>query len=112
MKKVFVPNVPTRYDHVIQQRVPSIDISKAAEFGDIKLLSDYDPSAGKTDFKSALIDMELLNIETGTAPYVLMAGDPILISMAIHHCLERFGMVTALRWDRNNSRYEPVELVS
>jgi len=58
---VLVPNVPTRYDHLLQQRVPSIDVGKAANYGEIRLLSPYDPAGGVGNIEAAIDDV-VINI--------------------------------------------------
>lgn len=109
---VLVPNVPTRYDHLLQQRVPSIDVGKAANFGEIKLLSPYDPAGGVGNIHAAIDDVCIAidKLTVDVRPTIVMAGDPVLISVAVAKALRYFGAIKVLRWNRNSNEYDQLEI--
>lgn len=109
---VLVPNVPTRYDHLLQQRVPSIDVGKAANFGEIKLLSPYDPAGGVGNIEAAIDDVciAIQKLPGNIQPTIVMAGDPVLISVAVAKALRYFDKINVLRWNRNDNDYEQLEI--
>lgn len=106
MPKVMIPNLPTRFDQATRQRVPSIDINPAAQYGEFAyLVNDFN---GDTD--SAL--SELANQMDAMNPddIILCVGDIVLIAAAIAYANDTFGAARILRWSRNKKSYDLLEI--
>lgn len=102
MRKVFIPQVPTRFDKATGARVPSIDLNPAAEFGEMVEMSS---SGNIAEVSSAIRDMM-------PGDMILATGDIILVAAAIAKASQRFGAISVLRWDKKRRQYtiEEVEL--
>ena len=104
--RVFIPNLPTRFDPVADCRVASVDISDALRFGEL----DYFNHIGMQPSPNVLETM-ILNIRTKVKgfykpdDFILAIGDPILIAAAIHYALEESRVVNVLRWSRADRAY-------
>ena len=42
--------------------------------------------------------------------YVLLSGDPIVISLVIHNMLNEYGVITVLKWSGQDKMYIPISL--
>lgn len=111
MQRVFLPHVPTRFDPLTSQRVPSIDFTPAAEFGKLQQLTTFDRAIESDDVNDAL-DQIQTNLSSLTPnDYIVAAGDPILIAAAISYANDLIGVARVLRWDRQSKSYNLVEVV-
>jgi hypothetical protein len=72
----------------------------AREFGEIEICSH-----ARDDMQIAKnrISDRLMNFENGDM--LLLIGHPILIGLAMHQLLLRFGRLPCLVWDRDHYRY-------
>jgi len=107
MAKVFIPNLPTRYDNVTQKRIPSIDLNPASVFGELQPIFEGKPS-NYDDAFDAIEDC--IKGEMMPGDYILSVGDVILVAAAILYANEAFDCARVLRWDRQQHRYEKVEV--
>ena len=110
-KRVFLPHVPTRYDRLAEQRVPSIDFTPAAEYGKLTRLTTFDQAIDPADLDDAL-DQIQTNLSSLTPnDYIVAAGDPILIAAAISYANDLIGVARVLRWERAEQCYKLMEVV-
>lgn len=108
-KKVFVPQMPSRYDQSIDSWVPIVDLSSAEEFGEIEVL--LPPEAGRMapEEIAAILAKKLYNIYD--EDWLLAAGDPVLIGItAAFIALRLDGCLRILRWDKRRRNYDPIEV--
>lgn len=109
-RKVFIPNLPTRHDEATQQRVPSLDLNPAAQFGELVTLTEgalHDlPALHRARDAIRIATMKDLRPQD----CILCVGDVALTALCIAHALARNGHVTLLRWDRNKRSYDAVEV--
>lgn len=111
MKRVFLPHVPTRFDPLSQTRVASIDFTPATKFGQLVELTNFDRAVASGDINDAL-DQIQTNLSALTPnDFIVAAGDPILIAAAISYANDLIGVARVLRWDRQSSQYNLVEVV-
>lgn len=111
-RKVFIPNLPTRHDEATQQRVPSLDLNPAAQFGELVTLTEG-PISDLPALRSArdVIRTKTLK-DIGPGDCILCVGDVALTALCIAYALTRNGAVTILRWDRNKRSYDAVAVTA
>lgn len=111
MSKVYVPNIPTRYDPITEGRVSAINLEPATKFGELVQLVPSDTDLSNDGISNALDLLGETLKDYGPDDFVLSAGDPILIAAAICYASDAAGDVKVLRWDRNNRRYQLLEVI-
>jgi hypothetical protein len=107
--KVLVPHLPTKWDAATDQRIPSVNLNPAAEFGKITVL--FDDLVPFTNAQPA-VDSVIEKIETvmNADDLLLCVGDPILAAAALAAASRRFGIIRVMRWDKSELKYEVVEV--
>lgn len=111
-RSVFIPHLPTRYEPLNGGRVPTIDLTPAAEFGRLVLLSELERSGSITQ---EVLPRLIGQINFGMAAFkagdcIVAVGDPILVAAAISYASDLCGSVTVLRWDRHTKSYSELEV--
>lgn len=106
--KVYLPQIPKRFDNDRVQMVTAFDFSSAAVHGElIPIISEsYDP---------AFMEQATEEIKKGLADYkaddfFLAVGSPIAIAVCSGVILRRFGSMKMLKWERRLSTYRIVEI--
>lgn len=109
-RKVLVPNLPTRFDAAVRDRVPSIDLNTATRFGDLVCATRDPIEPPMLGTAIAAVKAEVARMVEGDM--VLITGDPVLSAAAIHFAALHFGEnpVRVLRWDRQRSVYDELEV--
>lgn len=107
--RVFIPQVPSRYDATISRWVPTVNLEPAKSFGELKVL--LPPEAGRMpvhELRIILAD----GLETMTGEdWLLTTGDPIIMGITMVIAARKLkGLLRILRWDRQTRSYEPVEV--
>lgn len=105
-RKVYIPQLPTRWDVATQQRVPSIDTNPATVFGE--LVTVFGPDVSKEDAIAQLRAVGPPSI--GPADYILAAGDVVMLVMLVMGAINRNGRATLLRWDGESKTYRTEEI--
>lgn len=110
MPKVFVTQVPNKRDHATGAFVPSVNISPAAEHGEvIVMMPPSAPFHATGDLVRQLREhLRDYNYERGDALVAL--GDPAIIAVACAILGKDFGRFIVLKWDRNVARYLPAHV--
>lgn len=109
MNKVYVPQVPSRYDQHIQSWVPTVNLDPAKAFGQIEIL--LPPEAGRMApeslYKILLKGMEKITKDD----WLLATGDPIITAIVTTLAVQKLdGLLRLLRWDKRAKAYEPIEI--
>lgn len=109
MNKVYVPQVPSRYDQAIQSWVPTVNLDPAKAFGQIDIL--LPPEAGRMA-PEALRKILLKGLQTITKQdWLLATGDPIITAIVATIAVQKLGgLLRLLRWDKRAKAYEPIEI--
>lgn len=109
MNKVYVPQIPSRYDSQIQSWVPTVNLDPAKAFGQIEIL--LPPEAGRMA-PDALRKILLKSMEKITAnDWLLATGDPVITAIATTISVQKLdGLLRLLRWDKRVKAYEPIEI--
>lgn len=106
MPRVFIPQVPSRYDAGAGQRVPSVNLRPAAEFGElvpmlpsIGMEAMLSPQPVTNKMKAALSDFT-------DQDFLLCLGDPTAIGIAFALAARaNNGKVRVLKWLKQERRY-------
>lgn len=108
MRKVFIPSLPTRFDAATKERVPSLDLNPAAQYGELVKLVEG-PVDG--DNINEAIDQVKTGInDCGIDDYILCVGDVVLTAAAIVVVCRWHGKANILRWDRVRRGYDVMEV--
>jgi len=107
MPKVFIPQLPTRFDKATGQRIPTIDTNPAAKFGE--LVQMFGPDVPKGKALAALSSADGAPA-IGPGDSVLAVGDVALLAVVLVKAIERNGRATLLRWDSESKTYRPEEV--
>ena len=107
--KVFVPQVPSRYDQGIESWVPTVNLDPAKEYGELEVL--LPPEAGRMELQEvqAILSKKLYDI--CEEDWLLATGDPVLIGITAALAANRLdGHLRILRWNKRQKSYDPVEV--
>ena len=108
MPKVYVPQVPSKYDTATKLWVPSVNLDYAKQFGDIVVM--LPPNANRLHINPLVTALREQMRDYSTEDYIVAVGDPSLIAAA--SCIaarKTNGLLRILKWDRLSSSYIPVE---
>lgn len=106
--KVFAPQCPTRYDPMLDTRVPIVDLLPAKRFGDVVVLL---PNNVTGMMMSPIVTClkERLS-EFDNRDFLIAIGDPSIIAAAAGIILKRLGTMKMLKWDKRLKDYNVVEI--
>lgn len=107
--RVFFPQIRSRYDRELGCWVPVISLNPARAFGTTVVL--LPPEAGRME-PDVLCSMLSEKLSTVTAQdWLVPVGDPLIVGIATVLMVQRLGgRLRILRWDRQGSVYEPLEV--
>lgn len=103
--KVYVTQIPARLEGGAW--VPTVDISPAAEHGDVKILL---PSGMNFHASSSVVKQlrEGLRPFRDDVDFLLPLGDPLVMVLASALLGKRWGSFQMLKWDRFTRTYAPI----
>lgn len=107
-RKVYIPQLPTRYDKATNQRIPSIDANPASQFGE--LVTIFGQDVNRTRALATMRAEKPIGVDIGPEDYILAVGDVVLLALTIVHALQRNGRATLLRWDNETKSYRTEEI--
>lgn len=109
MSKVYIPQIPSRFDPATQLWIPMMDVKPAKRFGEIVIM--FEQRNSRAEFHSivgALRD-KLKTYEPHD--YLVAIGDPAIIAAAALIIGDRCGgHLRLLKWDRNERDYNVTEI--
>jgi hypothetical protein len=111
MSKVYVPQIPSRYDGGTNLWIPTINIKPAEQFGEVVVM--LPPAAARSGIDACAAVIAERMSEFGAEDYLVAVGDPTLYAIAAVHAARRAdGVLRMLKWDRLKSGYvlEEVEV--
>lgn len=108
MSRVFVPQVPSRYDVSASAWMPTVNIDPAKKFGELKVM--LPPEASRLELSSIVSMLKRMMTDFGPDDYVLALGDPMIISLAAVIAERAAGHLRLLKWDRMSRQYLPMEV--
>lgn len=107
--RVFIPQVPSRYDRTINHWVPTVNLEPAKAYGEIDVL--LPPEAGR--MLPADLHAVLTRALATMSPedWIVTTGDPLIMAMTMVIAARQLnGLLRILRWDRQSRTYEPIEV--
>ncbi|HET8689561.1 MAG TPA: hypothetical protein VFM18_23370 [Methanosarcina sp.] len=109
-RKVFVTQIPVRRDAATDGFVPTVNISPAAEHGDvIVMMPPRAPFYATDDLVRQLREhLKDYNFERGDS--IVPLGDPAIMAAAFALLGSMKGKFTVLKWDRQIGRYVPTQV--
>jgi hypothetical protein len=111
-RKVYIPHVVTRYDSVLQCRVPVIDLTPARDYGEFVMLLDPEFRLNAND---ASLHEAFETVRDGARAitpddYILCSGDVALTAVTIATACKAHGKCNLLRWDKMRREYDQLEV--
>lgn len=103
--KVFVTQLPHKLDKDTNTYVPTVNLTPAAEHGEVQLLMPHRAPFHATGdlVKQMREKLKGYDFEAGDA--IIPLGDPAVMAAAAALLGAMFGKFTVLKWDRNMGRY-------
>lgn len=103
MPRVFIPQVPSRYDTNVGSWLPTVNIDPAKKFGELNVM--LPPEANRLEMSSIVNVLKRMMKDYGPEDYVLALGDPMIISLASVIAERAVGRLRLLKWDRMQREY-------
>lgn len=108
MSKVYVPQVPSKYDPATKLWVPTVNLDHAKEFGEVVVM--LPPNANRLHINPLITALREQMKDFTEQDYIVAVGDPSLIAAAACIAVRKTnGLLRILKWDRLSSAYIPVE---
>lgn len=109
MTKVYVPQVPSRFDRATGLWVPTVNLQSADQYGEVVEL--LPPEANRMHIAPLVAAMKERLSEITDQDWLVAVGDPSLIAAAAAIASRKCnGMLRVLKWDRISSSYIAVEV--
>lgn len=106
-----VPCRPRRRGRVFVTQASDVNVLPADKYGELVFLLPRDHVVGLHG--QPILDEALLKLRTASSTdWFLPVGDPVAISLLAAAFHERVGMLRLLKWDRQEKKYYPVELMT
>lgn len=108
--RVFVVHQPTGRDRATGAIKPTMDLSPAADFGELRfILREWENPFNNLDQTAAEVRRVLSGEAFGFDDWLLLVGNPVLIGLvAAEASRHTGGYLRMLQWDRSAHRYLPV----
>lgn len=109
MTKVYVPQVPSKFDVATNLWIPTINIARANKFGEVVVLM---PPNGNNASPNSIYESLFTCLKDFTDDdYLVSAGDPVLLAMCAMVCaIKVVDELKFLRWDRIAQEYLVVKV--
>jgi hypothetical protein len=108
MPRVFVPQIPSRFDTKTSTWMPTVSIDAAKEFGDIKVM--LPPEAARLDTDTMVKLLKGAMADYGPDDYVLALGNPVLIAIAAVLADRASSPMRMLQWDKITRHYQVMDV--
>lgn len=107
MPRVFIPQVPSRFDTNSGAWMPTVNIDPAKKFGELNVM--LPPEANRLELSSIVSVLKRMMKDYTDQDYVLALGDPMIIAVAAVIAERAAGSLRLLRWDRMERQYVLME---
>lgn len=109
MPKVFVPQVPSRYDGATRLWIPTVNLDNAKTFGELVVM--LPPNANRMHTAPLVTAVREMMADYTEDDCIVAVGDPSLIAAAACVAVRKaHGKLRLLKWDRMTSSYIAVEM--
>lgn len=110
MAKVYITQVPHRRDPETKAFVPSVNISPAAEHGELIVMMPPRAAFHATSDLVRQLKDHLKDYSYEAGDSIVALGDPAIIAVACAVLGKMHGKFIVLKWDRNVGRYLPAHV--
>ncbi len=104
MSRVFIPQIPSRFDTNVQAWVPTVSINAAKEFGELKVM--LPPEASRLDTLDMVRLLSDAMADYGPEDYILALGNPVIIAITAVIADRASSPLRILQWDKVSRKYE------
>ena len=109
MPKVFIPQMPSKFDHSTNLWIPTVNINPARRFGE--LITLMPPAASRNSIEVCAAALEAGMADYGHEDCLVALGDPTLYAVAACIAVRKArGLLRMLKWDRILGDYMLVEV--
>ena len=111
MSRVFIVHQPTGRDRVTGAIRPTMDLTPAAEFGELRfILREWQNPFSNIDETAAEVRRVFIGEGFNALDRLLLVGNPILIGIvAAEAARHTGGYLRLLQWDRTGHQYLPID---
>jgi hypothetical protein len=107
--RVFVPQMPSRYDTDLRMWVPTVNLAPASKHGDVIVM--LPPQANRLHTAPLIQIIKDRMEDCNEQDFIVAVGDPSLIAAAACIATRRTGgLLRMLKWDRQTSDYLITEI--
>lgn len=107
--RVFIPQIPSRFDTQLREWVPSVNIAPARKYGELIVM--LPPEANRLHTAPLVASLKESLRDFGEDDYLVAVGDPSIMMAAGAIVARRAGgRLRLLKWDRREGVYLPVEI--
>ncbi|ABL96814.1 hypothetical protein BcepF1.083 [Burkholderia phage BcepF1] len=108
MSIVYIPQLPMRFDHASQRRVPQFNITPAMQFGQLEMvLEEADDSRMIARLTPKIRERLAAFTEND---FMVAMGNPAVIAICAAIVLRRQKKLKMLQWDKKLEMYYQLEL--
>lgn len=109
MPKVFIPQIPSRFDSATKLWIPTVNMDAAKSFGDLVVM--LPPNANRMHTAPLVQAVKERMSDYCEDDCIVAVGDPSLIAAAACIAVRKaHGTLRLLKWDRMSSSYIAVEM--
>lgn len=110
MPRVYLPQLPSRFDGRMNAWVPTVDVTPATRFGEIVVVTE--PQAYRMAVAQLVPAIKHQMRDFTQSDYLIALGDPsIMVTCALVAATRTGGRVKLLKWDRRLTDYIESEIV-
>lgn len=110
MANVWIPAIPSRYDPLSKRRIPTVDLSAAEQFGDLRTILPIEFDVDRNLAAAVGQVVESISNELAVDDYILAVGDLVCCAAAVAIVLADLGECKVLRWSKHTKQYSVVEV--
>lgn len=108
MRKVYIPQVVTKFDEATQHKTSTYDFSPAMVYGELVEVLGPDDNPALWGRMMPKIRDALKDFKDGD--YILAVGNPCVMMACAMILAQRFNKLSVLQWDRKMRTYVVVEV--
>lgn len=104
MKKVYIPQEPSKWDSTVEMHMPTMDFTPALRYGELVVCLPPNISFHMTKPVYAALKEKMRDFDDGD--YLIAVGSPLVIALSSHIALLKTrGSLNLLTWDRMQRQY-------
>ncbi len=104
MPRVFIPQVPSRFDSATNSWMPTVSINAAKAFGELKVM--LPPEASRLEPETMVDLLGAAMADYGPDDYILALGNPVIIAITAVIADRASSPLRMLQWDKVSRSYQ------